>query len=387
VTVKTIRIVTINLLVFGAILMVVEVALQGVAVIWPSYDVLFLKPDRVLGWKMVPNFHWQWTGHHWYASDFSVAVAANSDGFRDVDRETGKPDDVKRVALLGDSFIEAVQVPFKDTAGQHLERLLNSPSHRSASRWEVLNFGVSNYGVGQYMLAWDEYASKYGADYVAVFVAKLHMKRAVTKYESGAFREGNSSLWVRPTFRIDDGRLLAEPARDFDRFVDAQDALIQTEFDGQRSRRKKSQLLTLYFARQLKNDVSNLIRTRDTHPKAANAASVSQPAEDAEAVGVGLQIIRALGKKVSDKGAKLIVLDVSRYLGDDDALSAELEKLCGENDYGYVPVDKELLNANLRGISTRWPHDGHLNDAGNEILAKAMLSWFDRHPEPSQSVR
>jgi hypothetical protein len=28
---------------------------QTIALFWPSYDVLFLQPDKALGWKQVPN--------------------------------------------------------------------------------------------------------------------------------------------------------------------------------------------------------------------------------------------------------------------------------------------------------------------------------------------
>jgi hypothetical protein len=71
---KAFKILGANILVFLVLLLLFEATLQVIALIRPSYDVLFLQPDKVLGWKQVPNHHWTWAGHNWYASDFSVNV-------------------------------------------------------------------------------------------------------------------------------------------------------------------------------------------------------------------------------------------------------------------------------------------------------------------------
>src|SRR5689334_8790413 len=47
----------------------------------PSYDVLYLQPDRAVGWKMVPGLHFTWAGPHCAAFEFSVPTVANSRGF------------------------------------------------------------------------------------------------------------------------------------------------------------------------------------------------------------------------------------------------------------------------------------------------------------------
>src|SRR5262245_47789166 len=121
---KLLKIIVAEVLIVLALLFVAEAIGQGVALLHPAYDVLFLKPDPVLGWRQVPGLHWTWAGHYWYARNFSVKVQTNRAGFRDLERVYPKPAGVKRVALLGDSFIEAVQVPFEKTAGHLLERKL-----------------------------------------------------------------------------------------------------------------------------------------------------------------------------------------------------------------------------------------------------------------------
>ena len=257
------KIIAVNVLIFLGLLLSLEVMLQLIAVIYPSYDVLFLQPDKVLGWKQVPNLHWTWAGHHWYAADFSVDVETNPLGFRDIAREFPKPHGVKRIALLGDSFIEAVQVSFEKTSGQLLERSLNCSSdqgQKNSQRYEVLNFGISNYGIGQYLLTWEEYARKYEPDYIIIFVAKLHMNRTVEKYEQAVFAK-DKKLWVRPTFRLENDQIVSEPARDFDEFIEVQKSLIAKEFYGLRSRRKRQWILP-YYAGQLWPHVPRWIRRR-----------------------------------------------------------------------------------------------------------------------------
>jgi hypothetical protein len=83
---KAFKIVAVNVLVFIGLLLMLEASLQVIALIRPSYDVLFLQPDKVLGWKQVPNLRWTWTGHYWFASDFTVSVETDPLGFRDVAR-------------------------------------------------------------------------------------------------------------------------------------------------------------------------------------------------------------------------------------------------------------------------------------------------------------
>ncbi|MFT5155148.1 MAG: hypothetical protein ACI841_005158, partial [Planctomycetota bacterium] len=250
---------TLKLGVFGSIafllpVILLELAMQSVALLYPSHHVLFLEPDRALGWKHFTQFEWDWQGYHWYAADYDVSIQSNSLGFRDVDREPAKPADTGRVVCLGDSFIEAVQVPFKETSAQVLERNLNAAAQQGNtrySRWEVLNFGISNYGIGQYLLTWEEHASTFEADYVVIFAARMHMERTLRAREYGAFPVSKGTeLRVRPTFRIEGTELVRIPAPDYDKFVKLRADILNEEFRGERSRRRKGALLTAPYTRR-----------------------------------------------------------------------------------------------------------------------------------------
>ena len=115
-------------------LLVIEAAGRVFLAIWPSYDVLFLEPERTVGWTQVPKLEWTWAGVEWYAKDYSIRIRTNSLGFRDLERSPTRPEGTVRVALLGDSFVEAIQVPFEKTAGQLLEARLNAAGSHPATR-------------------------------------------------------------------------------------------------------------------------------------------------------------------------------------------------------------------------------------------------------------
>jgi len=378
---NALKVVAINLLVLLGLVAALEMGLQAIAWLRPSYDVLFLQPDRVLGWKQVPGLRWRWAGPYWYAAEFDVTVATNRLGFRDLERQLEKPSGVKRIAFLGDSFIEAVQVPMEQTAVKRTEDLLNSVRSGAGPVWETLNFGISNFGVGQYLLAWEEYAKSYRPDYVAVFVAGLHMRRAVTKFESGAFPESRFQLWVRPTFRLEQNRLVLEPARDFQQFVDAQNARIQQDFDGQRMRRR-TQLIVPYYTRQVSDHALGLLRSVVGARRRVGSDATAAPTDaEAEFAVVGVRVLEELGQRIARQGGRMVVVDVTRYFGDDGSLSARLNELCRENQFGYVPAFEELLKANAQGISTHWRHDAHFNRQGNDLLAQALVAWLRRQPQ------
>lgn len=363
---KILKIVAANLAVLAALAGLIEAALQGYSFVRPSYEVLFLQPHRILGWTQVPNFRYTWAGSFWYSVDFSVDITTNSLGFRDRTREIAKPAATKRIAMLGDSFIEGNQVPIEHRASELLEHSLNEPT---AGKWEVLNFGISNYGVGQYLLAWEQHAKNYQPDYVTVFIAKFQMERTINRYEYGAFTATqNGALWGRPSFRVENGQLIREPARDFEKFSQVQQQLLKDRFGEDRSLKRSSWILPVYY-RQLRDRLADRFGSQQT------AAPAAKPESDGELYAVNGAILEELGRQVKEAGAKLVILDATRYFENEPEVTNFLKGLAETNGYGYIPVFEDLMKANRDGIVTRWKYDGHFNVAGNQIFAKSIAAW------------
>src|SRR5215469_7138437 len=114
--------------VLGACLLEVVVRL-----FFPTSDFLWQWDPRI-GMRLVPKMH----GRSVKPGIFDVSVDVNSAGFRDREHTIEKPPGMRRIVLLGDSFIEAIQVPFEDSITAQLENRLKS----NTARTEVINFGV-----------------------------------------------------------------------------------------------------------------------------------------------------------------------------------------------------------------------------------------------------
>jgi hypothetical protein len=229
----------------------------------------------------------------------------------------------------------------------------------------VLNFGISAFGVGQYLLTWERYAKTFHPDVVVAFVAFFHMQRTTDRFERGAFGSSGQPLWVRPSFALDGDRLVREPARDFEEFVNAQARVVERDFGGKRSRRRAVGSLAGIATSQAEPLLRRLLR----RPEVAPPGDVV----DVNAIlRLNLRILSELGRQVREAGGRLIIADASRYFGDPELVASALHALSEREGLGYAPVYRALLDANQRGEKTRWAHDGHFNEAGNRILADEL---------------
>ena len=177
---------------------------------------------------------------------------------------------------------------------------------RRDADYEVLNFGISNYGVGQYLLAWERYASRFAPAYVIAFTSDFVWKRTLRSEEFGGFAAtAEHSLRVRPTFRVEAGVLIREPAADYRRFIATQRELRQREFDGERSR-VRVRSVTAYFARKW-------LTTRAPFNPAAMIGDASPSANQRRLV-INRAVIVELKRQVERSGAELAIVDATRHL-------------------------------------------------------------------------
>jgi hypothetical protein len=88
----------------------------------------------------------------------------NSHGFRDYERTYEKPQNTFRIIVLGDSYVEALQVALQDAFPAVLEKMLNQQSN--STRFEVLNLGQSGFGTADEYMRYVNFGSKYSPDLV-----------------------------------------------------------------------------------------------------------------------------------------------------------------------------------------------------------------------------
>ncbi|MGH7813894.1 MAG: SGNH/GDSL hydrolase family protein [Candidatus Binataceae bacterium] len=119
--------------------------------------------DSVRGWAPKP-------GAHGIQNDEGHAyVSINRWGLRGPDFQLAKPPGVFRIAVLGDSFTAAEQVPMKQTFCSIMQGALGKcPSF--PGRAEVLDFGVGGYGTAQELLTLHNQAWRFHPDFVVLAI-------------------------------------------------------------------------------------------------------------------------------------------------------------------------------------------------------------------------
>ncbi len=149
-------------LLFGLSLAMVlsEVGLRILGVGYPQ----FYQPDEHCGSRLRPGISGVWT-----AEGFG-RVSVNSLGFRGPEIKATQLSSATRVAVLGDSFIEALQVDHEECFCARLEESLNSKNHTVNNYYEVINCGVSGYGTAQQLLMLRNYVLPLRPDIVLLAV-------------------------------------------------------------------------------------------------------------------------------------------------------------------------------------------------------------------------
>lgn len=140
------------------VLIAVILGLEGLFALAGIGEEEYLKPDPVLGFSPMPNKHVTVKGE-------GVGRASyNSYGLPEPERALSKPAKTFRIAVIGDSFVEALQVERKESFCFLLEESLKNKYPET--NFEVMNFGVAGYNLGQMYLRLKHLAFNFHPDMV-----------------------------------------------------------------------------------------------------------------------------------------------------------------------------------------------------------------------------
>jgi lysophospholipase L1-like esterase len=140
--------------------LVAEVALRIVGYSYPEFYTL----DQIRGYALRPG------AEGWYRKEGEAYVRINSDGLRDQEHSLAKPPDTIRIAVIGDSYPEALSVSPAEAFWSVMARKLQECEFPAGKQIEVINFGVSGYGTAQELLTLREQVWKYSPDIVMLTV-------------------------------------------------------------------------------------------------------------------------------------------------------------------------------------------------------------------------
>lgn len=123
----------------------------------------FRQYDPELGLALVPNRH---VIHS--RGCFQGEVSINSWGMRDRERTLAKPPGEFRIAMIGDSGVEAVHVKPDEVVNIQMEHMLHDQGYKNI---EVMAFGVEGIGTTQELLLYEKKVRQFHPDLVLLMFA------------------------------------------------------------------------------------------------------------------------------------------------------------------------------------------------------------------------
>lgn len=121
---------------------------------------MWYEPHDALGWSLRPGASGTFT------TEGRAEVRVNSAGFRDREHPLEKPPATYRIAVLGDSYSEAMQVPLEEAYWAQLPARLAGCGFQPGREVAVLNFGVAGFGTAQQLVMLETVAQRYRPDLV-----------------------------------------------------------------------------------------------------------------------------------------------------------------------------------------------------------------------------
>ena len=140
------------------------VVFEGLLHIVPPFDRYVTYEDaEIRGKNDEPNAEYTYIGNNiGMISPFKVHVKNNSLGFHDKEYSFYKKPGTKRILILGDSQVEAIQVAISKTFHKILEKELNEDGYNV----EVIALGKSGYGIKEAIDTYENIGKKYNPDIV-----------------------------------------------------------------------------------------------------------------------------------------------------------------------------------------------------------------------------
>lgn len=215
-----------TLILFGLLVGVIiaELGLRAAGYSYPG----FYMPDATRGHALIPGME------GWYRKEGEAYVRINSDGQRDRERMKVKAADTIRIAVIGDSYAEAFQVPVEQAFWSIMEENMRPSGSVPGKKIEVLNFGVSGYGTAAELLTLRERVWDYAPDIVLLAVTTnndvVDNSRELKKTDEVpyfVYREGklvlDDSFRTSHAFQLRQSKLgrLGRWIKDHSRFVQA----------------------------------------------------------------------------------------------------------------------------------------------------------------------
>jgi lysophospholipase L1-like esterase len=268
----------------------------------------------------------------WWRKEGEAYVKINSDGLRDREHAKQKPPGTLRIAVLGDSWAEAFQVPVEKAFWAVMEKKLSECESLRGRKPEVINFGVSGYGTAQELMTLRSHVWKYSPDIILLAF-------------NGANDVSDNSRALRkeedvPYYIYRDGQLLLDAS-----FLDSPAYRLRNSPWNLRLKRVRDYSRVLQFVYDLPNaiEANKAARQRaadQTVEVGINPAFYSPPRDPAwnDAWTLTETLLTLMNDEVAKGGAKFLVvaLDSAIEVNPDPRVRQEFIGRLGVNDLSYT---------------------------------------------------
>lgn len=334
----------------------------------------FRRYDPQIGVALIPNMHLVHS-----RGCFQGEVSINRWGMRDRDRTMEKPPGEFRIAMIGDSGVEAVHVKPDEVVNIRMEKLLHDRGYRNI---EVLAFGVEGIGTTQELLLYEQKVRQFHPDLVLLMFTDNDIFNNSSTLQPKVYGIHD---WYAPYYNLSpDGQLVFQPVE-------------RRYFNASRSYLEEHSYLFYYLERTwLQFDVP--LHKWEGLPLFYGTYS-DDPIDDEwkQAWLVTEKVMLKMKDTVAADGSQFLVLPWPNFTATDPHWRQTMMA-----KFGHVPSNfsPDKLQERLQGIADRnhislasiapymqryrdehhlqWPYfsltcDPHFNPVGHEVSAEAIV--------------
>ncbi|RME58557.1 hypothetical protein D6779_06250 [Candidatus Parcubacteria bacterium] len=368
-----------------------------ISTVWPTHF------DDRYGFNFEPNAEVRWTN----LADYWVSERTNSLGF--LDREPPvkeKGEDVCRVVFIGDSFVEAAQVPLRDKFHIVFESMANQ-SLRTGFRYETIAFGYSGAGQINELPFYDVFAKSFEPDVlVLVFVVNDFANNSpeLESVRNGwhpyhpprlfyAFDRERNSYTVIPIdpmwmdYLLPKSIFVPTPQNRVGQWLQNKSYLYAWLSSRYNFMFRASKMAEIYRNRMVSLEKQGLVSADVFGTWDPRLKNMDIMFDENALPPVFQDAIALTGKAFDEFQARsdrdrfsLVVLSVADVHARYPVMFSRLASLLSERHIPLVDQYEYLQRKGHDPDAAHFRYDGHWNEDGHRWAAEALLEYFKEHP-------
>ena len=295
-------------------------------------------------------------------SCFKNTIRTNSQGFHAFEYEKQKAPNTYRIAVVGDSFVEAAEVSREEHFTQLLEKKLQNLD--SDTTLEIIPFGISGHGTLGNMQYYSEYVAEYEPDLV------VHMLLPINDVtdDLGAFVDDGQSPFLPPG-PMEQTRVtrVKKKLRNSALIMTTYNAYLSSKAAFEQKANPLNEQMEI-FREEIGDKYSRSWEIQETLlPLFQERVQQDGSEYVLVSIGDGFRVHNQLFSKLEDKYKNF---DVYNY----DLPEEKLDEISARHNIDHqalFPVFKK--RATVEGALTVWDCDGHWNKRGHAWAADALL--------------